>query len=226
MLSTKEIYLQDFSKKKNYSLISLFIGLYHGYHWNGANKIFFPKAGKDFVNVLFSFLTFPFGNIAIQMEKQSIEVWSLSSLYWSVANIDKVCLSKEMLLQLKNSSKAYMNNLKVNIDDILLTDYFVCNDLLKCRHKSQVLWRTSRNGRCRCGNVLAKPISPKSESCNVYDGDGFVKSNVSFIITDDLNVVSDSLDTIFYLLNNYRIEDVSLMNKMTFIFSFTILQVV
>ena len=78
------------------------------------------EAGKDFVDVLSSFLTFPLGNIAIQMEKESIEVGSLSSLYPSVTNIDKVCLSKEMLLQLRNSLEAYMDNLKVNIDDILL----------------------------------------------------------------------------------------------------------
>ena len=177
------------------------------------NKVFIPEAGKDFVNVRFSFLTFLFGNIAIQMEKESIEVGSLSSFY------DKVCLSKEMLLQIKNSLEAYMDNLKVNIDDILLTYYFVCNELVKCWHKSQVLWRTCRNERCRCGNILAKPVSPISENYNVCDGDGFVK-------TDNLNVVPDSLDTIFYLLNNYGIEDVSLMNEMTFIFSFRILQVV
>ena len=131
-----------------------------------------------------------------------------------------------MLLQLRNSLEAYMDNLKVKIDDILLTQYFICNDLVKCRHKSQVLLSTYKNERCRCENMLAKPISPKSESSNVCDGDCFVKSNVTFIITDDLNVVPDSLDTIFYLLKNYGIEDVSLMNEMPFIFSFIILQVV
>ena len=58
-----------------------------------------------------------------------------------------------------------------------------------------------------------------SENYNVCDGDGFVK-------TDNLNVVPDSLDTIFYLLNNYGIEDVSWKNGMTFILSFRSLQVV
>ncbi|KAL5186605.1 hypothetical protein HKD37_05G012432 [Glycine soja] len=52
------------------------------------NEVFLIKAAKDFGEVMFSFLTFPLGNIAIQMEKEPIEVGSLSSLYQSVANIE------------------------------------------------------------------------------------------------------------------------------------------
>ena len=70
---------------------------------------------------------------------------------------------------------------------------------------------TYRNKICRCGNTLAKPISP--ERPNAFDG--FVKRNATFIITDDLKVVPDSLDTVFYLLKNYGIEDMSLVNEMT-----------
>lgn len=52
------------------------------------NEVFLIKAAKDFGEVMLSFLTFPLGNIAIQMEKEPIEVGSLSSLYQSVANIE------------------------------------------------------------------------------------------------------------------------------------------
>ncbi|TKY64818.1 tyrosine/DOPA decarboxylase [Spatholobus suberectus] len=45
--------------------------------------------------------------------------------------------------------------------------------------------------------------------------DGFVKSSATFIITDDRKVVPDSLDTIFYLLKDCGIENVSLVNEMT-----------
>ncbi|KAL2959583.1 hypothetical protein AAZX31_18G274900 [Glycine max] len=120
-------------------------------------------ARKDFVDVLFSFLTLSLGTIArlVAKEKsnmQPIEVRSLSSLYRSVKNLDKE---------------------------------YLCTVI--------------------CGNTLAKPISP--ERPNAFDG--FVKRNPTFIITDDLKVVPDSLDTVFYLLKNYGIEDMSLVNEMT-----------
>ena len=70
---------------------------------------------------------------------------------------------------------------------------------------------TYRNKICRCGNTLAKPISP--ERPNAFDG--FVKRNPTFIITDELKVVPDSLDTVFYLLKNYGIENASLLTEMT-----------
>ncbi|KAG2404679.1 uncharacterized protein HKW66_Vig0116010 [Vigna angularis] len=158
------------------------------------NKVIFAEAGKDFVDVLFSFLTLPLGTIARVARKESklqpSEVASLSSLYQSVENLDKECFPtdtcKEMLLCPRNSMEAYCRSSKINIDDTEPTEYFVCSNLICCRDEPPVLISTFRNKRCRCGSMLAKPISPET-----FDSfDGFVQTNSSFMITDDLKVVN------------------------------------
>jgi len=122
-------------------------------------KVIFAEAGKDFVDVLCSFLTMPLGTIARLVRKgcksQPPEIASLISLYQSVENLDKGCFPtdtcKEMLLRPRNSVEAYCRSLKINIDDTEPTRYFVCENLISCRHQSPVLISTFRNKRCRCG---------------------------------------------------------------------------
>ncbi|OIW07523.1 hypothetical protein TanjilG_14469 [Lupinus angustifolius] len=100
------------------------------------NKVVYAEAGKDFVDVLLSFLTFPLGTIARIVSNDSnmkkVNVGSLTSLYQSVANLDvshfwtDTC--KEMLLHPRNSSEDYCQNMKLNIDDTEKTKYFICDD--------------------------------------------------------------------------------------------------
>lgn len=90
------------------------------------NKVIFAEAGKDFMDVLFSFLTLPLGTIARLVGKESnmqpVRVGCLSSLYENVENLDKEYLwsetCKEMLLHPMNSSEAYCRSKKLNIDEI------------------------------------------------------------------------------------------------------------
>ncbi|PNX56665.1 hypothetical protein L195_g058319, partial [Trifolium pratense] len=91
-----------------------------------TNKVLFAEAGKEFVDALFSFLTFPLGTIARLVEKESsmgsLTIGCLNSLYHCVEDLEaEACLgtrmSKEMLLQPANSSECYCNTLKLNIDD-------------------------------------------------------------------------------------------------------------
>lgn len=72
-----------------------------------SNKVIFAEAGKDFDDVLFSFLTFPLGTITRLLQKDTnmgpVTIGCLNSLYQTVTNLDKECMkkeiSKEMLLQ-------------------------------------------------------------------------------------------------------------------------------
>ena len=94
------------------------------------SQVLFAEAGKDFVNVLFSFLTLPLGAIARLVSKESIRdpvrFGCLSSFYESEANLDEQCFStetyREMLLKRRNSAEAYCKSMKLNIDDP--TNYF------------------------------------------------------------------------------------------------------
>ncbi|KAK7256857.1 hypothetical protein RIF29_30397 [Crotalaria pallida] len=206
------------------------------------NKVLFAEAGKDFVDVLISFLTLPLGTIARlvamqdfvgvlvnfltsplgtisrlvakESDMQPVKVGSLTTLYGSVANLDKECLStdtcKAMLLQPRNSLEDYCRSLKVNIDDTERTQYYVCDNLKECRRGSSVMCSTFKNKKCKCGALLANPISLRKP--NVFDG--FVKNNSSFIITDDLNIVPNSLGTLFSILKKLEIKDMASVKEM------------
>lgn len=185
----------------------------------GKKKVVIAEAGKEFVDILFSFLTLPLGTIARLVREESKveppELALLRSLHQSVENLDNgyLCTDacREMLLRPRNSMEAYCRRLKLNIDDTEPTEYFVCNNLIYCSYTSPVLLSSFKNKQCRCGRMLAKPISAEA-SC-VFDG--FVKSNSRFMITDDLKVIPNSMDKIVNVLKNSGIKSMSSVNVMS-----------
>ncbi|KAL9315395.1 hypothetical protein ACSQ67_016396 [Phaseolus vulgaris] len=184
------------------------------------SKFIFAEAGKDFVDVLFSFLTLPLGTILRLVRKESklqpLELSSLSLIYQSAENLPIECLRtdtcEEMLLRPRNSMEDHCRSLKINIDDTKPTQYFVCNNWVQCGHKEDpVLISTFKNKSCRCGVMLQKPISSDTS----YDFDGFVNSNASFLITDDLKVFPNLLATCVNVLKDSGIKDMSSVSEMT-----------
>ncbi|MED6194444.1 hypothetical protein PIB30_028603 [Stylosanthes scabra] len=154
------------------------------------NKVVFAEAGKDFVDVLFSFLTLPLGTLARLAAKeekdlQPVKFGSISSLYSSVANLDereyltkKTC--KEMLLQPRNSMEAYLKKMKLNIDDTNPTTYYLCKNFKSSSHHK-------------------KPFAPP---CSADASDGFVKSGVVYLISDQLKVAPTSWDAMCDLVRS------------------------
>jgi len=170
-----------------------------------TNKVYFAEAGKDFVDVLFSFMTLPLGTIARLIDKDSkmgpITLGSLNSLYHSVAHLDTQY--KEMLLQPSNSAEDFCNTLKLNIDDTGPKKYFMCT------HCCSILLSFTTLRKCRCANNLTQEVFLK-HFCN-----GFVKDGV-FIITDDLIVMPNSVDyATFSLFQNLGIRNPSSVKEMT-----------
>ncbi|WJX81927.1 hypothetical protein P8452_64747 [Trifolium repens] len=103
--------MADTTETKEYVQLKLLIN-------EDSNKVVFAEAGKDFVDILCSFLTLPLGTIARLSQKDSnmgpVTVGCLNSLYQSVVDLDKGYLwtdsIKEMLLQPKNSSEDYCSS--------------------------------------------------------------------------------------------------------------------
>src|SRR4051812_15304959 len=99
-----------------------------------GDKVLFAEAGKDFVDILCSFLTMPLGTIVRLVEKESsigpVTLGCLNSLYQSVFDFDEGCLSsdkiKQVLLEPSNSAEDYCSTLKLKIDDTPPTKYFAC----------------------------------------------------------------------------------------------------
>lgn len=178
-----------------------------------TNKVILAEAGKDFVDVLFSFLTMPLGTIARLVQKSdmgSVGVGCLSSLYGSVTNLCE-CLTvtcKEMLLWPGNSSEEYCRNLKLNVDDTEHSKYFVCKNFPKCSYH---LVSPFVNEKCNCGNLLARSVFIRSHK--VYNG--FVNAVATFIVTDDLVVIPNAMDTSFAVLQKCGVKTLSSVQEMT-----------
>ncbi|RHN46225.1 hypothetical protein MtrunA17_Chr7g0239891 [Medicago truncatula] len=180
-----------------------------------TNKVLFAEAGKDFVDVLFSFLTLPLGTIARLVEKESsvgpVTLGCLNSLYHCVEDLDEGCLgtkiNKEMLLQPANSSEDYCSSLKLNIDDTEPTKYFLCTKFPSC--VDRCLSISLDKFKCRCKNPLNRSVMMK------HFRNGFVNSGATFIIKDDLTVMPNSMDvTNFSLLQNFGIKSASSVKEM------------
>jgi len=181
-----------------------------------TNNVIIAEAGKDFVDVLFSFLTLPLGTIARLIEKDSkkgpVTIGCLNKLYQGAIDLDEECMqtetSKEMILHPKNSAEDYCMNLKLNIDDIKPTQYFIC-----CRFDCQCIQEynlyTSTDKNC----VYGKPLS--RSTFLTHFGNGFVREGAAFVITDDLIVISNPEFTGLSMLQNSGIKNASSITKMT-----------
>ncbi|CAL0326389.1 unnamed protein product [Lupinus luteus] len=163
------------------------------------NDFVYAEAGKDFVDVVLSFLTFPLGTIvrivSSGSDKKKVSVGCLSSLYQSVANLEVKHFStetcKEMLLHPRNSSQAYCQNLKLNIDDTENTKYFIC-PYWDCSHNdSGGLLSPFRNKICKCGKLMNREILPENNL--LINSEGFVHDVSTFVILDDLKVIPDNV---------------------------------
>ncbi|XP_045793450.1 uncharacterized protein LOC123888431 [Trifolium pratense] len=174
----------------------------------GRNQVVYAEAGKDFVDVLFSFLTLPLGTIARLVAKESnieaVRFGSISSIYESVSDLDQQHLwshnCKEMLLNPRNSMEDHYKHLKLNIDDTPL-QLFMCEDK-SCRSCVSIF----SNQKCHCGKLL------KTDVHLIYQK-GFVKESATFIIQDDLNVMPNDLGTSLCLLQKRGINNIADIEK-------------
>ncbi|PNX90985.1 hypothetical protein L195_g047114, partial [Trifolium pratense] len=100
------------------------------------NKVVYAEAGKDFVDVLFSFLTLPMGTIARLVATESnieaVKFGSISSLYQSVSDLDQqyLCspISKEMLLKPRISMDG-LNTMVVHTSNLILVENGFVNEI-------------------------------------------------------------------------------------------------
>ncbi|XP_037482497.1 uncharacterized protein LOC119361346 [Triticum dicoccoides] len=145
-------------------------------------KVLFAESDKDFVDILFSFLTLPLGTIVRLLDKQS-QVGCLDELYKSVESIGedhfqtKAC--KAMLLAPLNAAAIRCNRLKVKVIDK--------NPMYRCKNTS-------------CGHSTFSSVPDAVCSCGHA-------SCLEFIVTDDLQVAPASTRVMFSLIEKYGIPE-------------------
>ncbi|KAF8378716.1 hypothetical protein HHK36_030065 [Tetracentron sinense] len=184
------------------------------------NRVVFAESDKDFVDVLFSFLTMPIGTIIRLIRSQPfvVEIGCMNNVYESVDKLDVQHLCtlacKTMLLSPRNSAERHCRNLKVNIDDTELPQYYICRSDMCCEWTHSVM-STYENVQCRCGEVMERKLSFTPAIVLGAKQGVFVNETATFIISDDLHVTPMSTMTSFSLLSKLRIKGRSSVEERT-----------
>uniref|UniRef100_A0A5B6Z3Q2 DUF674 family protein n=1 Tax=Davidia involucrata TaxID=16924 RepID=A0A5B6Z3Q2_DAVIN len=179
------------------------------------NRVVFAEADKDFVDVLFSFMTMPIGTI-IRLTREHLlegEMGCLNNLYAGVESLDKKHLQsmkcKDMLLRPRSAAEIYCRNLKLNLVDGNINEYYVCSTE-ECNFLSAY-----QTAHCRCGKTIDLELKLLNPISIPRDGGVFVKPTARFIMTDDFQAVPMSTMTGLALLRKLGAADGSTIEERT-----------
>ncbi|KAI8023658.1 hypothetical protein LOK49_LG03G03182 [Camellia lanceoleosa] len=175
------------------------------------NRVVFVESNKDFVDIIFSFMTMPIGTIIRLAREHSLkgEIGCLKNLYGSVENLDEEHFKsgfKEIILNPRSAAEIYCRNLKLNLNGSNNGKYYVCRSG-NCSFVS-----CTESACCRCGNPLELEVIL---SLAPEDDTGFVKPTARFMITDDFQVLPMSTMTGLSLLSKLGVMDGSKIEERT-----------
>ncbi|CAO2036329.1 unnamed protein product [Urochloa humidicola] len=176
-------------------------------------KVLFAESDKEFVDVLFSFLTMPLGTIVRLLGKQS-QMGCLDEVYKSVEDLStdffqtKAC--KGMLLAPLNAASSHCSRLKINVDDTKVRTVYVCRDESCLAHRDNA-FSSVRDTVCKCGKVMKSvgesPQNDVSTAAGESEDGIFVKGCLKFIITDDFHVAPASTSLMLSLFEKFGVRD-------------------
>ncbi|XP_066380226.1 uncharacterized protein [Miscanthus floridulus] len=168
-------------------------------------RVLFAESDKDFVDVLFSFLTLPLGTIVRLLGKQS-GLGCLDEVYKSVASLS-IEHFQTMLLAPLSSAATQCSRLKVKIDNTNPRSIYVCRSTT-CHER---VFSSVHNAICKsCKGLqcMLRELPGNGNAAVGYDVDGvFVKSGQTLIITDDLQVAPASTCLVFSLLEKFGLNE-------------------
>ncbi|XP_016575814.2 uncharacterized protein LOC107873468 isoform X2 [Capsicum annuum] len=179
------------------------------------NRVIFAESDHEFIDTLFSFLTLPLGTVLRLLEKDMVQLGSISRVYASVYSLDprflRTSYCKSMLIMPRNSSEVQCEKLKLNVDHSEIAGkLFVCSDYYPCNN----LFSISQNTRCcLCDNLMRFPkrIYDKEEKRSSGEGsvvEVFLKGGAaSFMVTDDLQVMPASTASLTALFGKLGVSD-------------------
>uniref|UniRef100_I1PPA8 DUF674 family protein n=1 Tax=Oryza glaberrima TaxID=4538 RepID=I1PPA8_ORYGL len=177
------------------------------------SRVLFAESDKDFVDVLFGFLTLPLGTVVRLLGRQS-QVGCLDELYKSVEDLSadyfhtKAC--KAMLLKPHNTAAEQCCLLKVKVDDTDQSAVYVCRDA-NCSANGDCGVTSVAGSVCKCGKVMEYigewPQDGGSTAAAGSDGGVFVKGCYKFIVTDDLHVAPASTSLMMSIFDKYGVRD-------------------
>ncbi|KAM7482110.1 hypothetical protein LguiB_006693 [Lonicera macranthoides] len=173
------------------------------------NQVVFVESNKDFIDVLFSFMTIPIGTIArITRENSSGgEIGCLNNLYESIENFDVEYVQsqkcRDIILRPRSGAEIYCQNPKQNLTESHSNKYYSCPSSKDCSFLSCYLTPC-----CRCGKSFKYGLNLQSKTPIPQKERGFVKPTVHFMISDDFKVKPMSTMTgISFLMSKPGVAD-------------------
>ncbi|XP_010094097.2 uncharacterized protein LOC21401092 [Morus notabilis] len=172
------------------------------------SRVVFAECGKDFVDVLLSFLILPMGTI-IRLANKESRIGSMDELYKSVEALDKKCFRtkacKNMLLQLRSAHGLQSNKLIVKIDGMDYTKFYTCSKTPCLNNESFGFISLVENSICACGKPMDNKLRIKYADGKA-DG-GFITRAQRFIISNDLQILPASISNTRSLLLRHEFRD-------------------
>ncbi|KAK4717724.1 hypothetical protein R3W88_016062 [Solanum pinnatisectum] len=182
------------------------------------NRVIFAESDHEFIDTLFSFLTLPLGTVLRLLEKDMVQLGSISRVYTSVYSLEprflRTSYCKSMLITPRNASEVQCEKLKLNVDySENAGKLFFCNSYSpRCNN----IFSISQDTQCFHCNRLTqfdRKINEKEKkrSCGGESVvEVFLKGGAaSFMITDDLQVMPASTASLTALFGKLGVSDKS-----------------
>ncbi|CAN1130876.1 hypothetical protein LINPERHAP2_LOCUS6089 [Linum perenne] len=155
-----------------------------------SNKVVFAEAGKDFVDFLFSFLSFPVGTLIRLLSKDQM-LGCMGNLYQSVEDLDMTFMqpstSKDSYLKPTLQKLCTTKSNLLSLDDVIGTP--ATRSFYRC-HKCSMYVTDNYSQTCpSCrGSMYSGVTFMGSDSVKNVNEGGCVKSVISYMVMDDLQV--------------------------------------
>ncbi|KAK3232253.1 hypothetical protein Dsin_004134 [Dipteronia sinensis] len=172
-----------------------------------AKKLLFAEAGKDFVDFLFYFISLPISTVVRLLNKKS-EVGCLDDLYAAIENLDNVYIQKDVTKNYLINPRGAVLRTKVPLllSDLKAPKVYGCGSCLNS--VAYVYGSVCPDCKGFCNMGITDVVSYVASSKNNIDTVGFVKSLVTFMVMDNLDVEPILSNTSFItLLKKFSIKD-------------------
>nr|GLL36924.1 uncharacterized protein LOC109182299 [Ipomoea trifida] len=177
-----------------------------------SNRVVAAEAHKEFVEILFSFLTLPMGTIirvtsSGDTKNPVTSIGCMNNLYRGVEKLSNENWQTEncktMVLRPRNPLGDYCQKLKLNIDDSWSNTKYYCS-----RCSAWMSWYPYLSCRCGGKTTFQFPAGIKNEGAFLQKG------RTMFIISDDLQIRPSCPSVLAQLLSNLGLSEIDGIREM------------
>ncbi|CAI0626061.1 unnamed protein product [Linum tenue] len=184
-----------------------------------TKKVLFAEAGKDFVDFLFTLLSFPLGTVIKLLSKNKM-VGCLGNLYESIEelsdtffqpNLGKATVLNPKLPSRPSGSTLLLSDGGENDGTGATRKFYVCENNGYHRNVTDNPLAICSQCNCRMRTQVSFITAP-SAAGNDQEG-GFVKGVITYMVMDNLEVKPMSTISSITMLNKFNIQEVGALEE-------------